>query len=158
MSATPLAGSHIHRQILMSQFIQLAFLDCYFFSCKSTVTAVIGVHHSGKDINRGMRGSSALLGAVDTSIKVKNTDGLICLKTLKQKDQAEHPPIYLKMKEIALVDGSSVALDLISGNGDKNPIKRPKFGSTRQYAAYQALRICGNRCTKEFVEMSVYRN
>ncbi|MGA1066856.1 MAG: AAA family ATPase [Alphaproteobacteria bacterium] len=105
-----------------------------------TGAAVIGVHHSGKDINRGMRGSSALLGAVDTSIEVKNTDGLICLKTLKQKDQAEHPPIYLKMKAIALVDGSSVALELISSNGDNNPIKRPKFGSARQYAAYQALR------------------
>jgi hypothetical protein len=117
-----------------------AFVDACDRVRHHTGAAVIGVHHSGKDINRGMRGSSALLGAVDTSIEVKNTDGLICLKTQKQKDQAEHPPIYLKMKEIALVDGSSVALELISGHSSQNPAKRPKFGSSRQYAAYQALR------------------
>ena len=39
-----------------------------------------------------------------------------------------------------LIDGSSVALELISSDGRKNPTKRPKFGSARQYAAYQALR------------------
>ncbi|MDA9194265.1 helicase RepA family protein [Alphaproteobacteria bacterium] len=105
-----------------------------------TGAAVIGVHHSGKDISRGMRGSSALLGAVDTSIEVKNSDGVICLKNEKQKDHAEHPPIYLKMKEIVLIDGSSVVLELISSDIGKNPFKRPKFGSARQYAAYQAIR------------------
>ena len=87
-----------------------------------------------------MRGSSALLGAVDTSIEVKNSGGIICLKNEKQKDNAEHQPIYLKMKEVELEDGSSIALELISSVGDHNPTKRPKFGSARQYAAYQALR------------------
>ncbi|MDA9251742.1 AAA family ATPase [Alphaproteobacteria bacterium] len=90
-----------------------------------TGAAVIGVHHSGKDISRGMRGSSALLGAVDTSIEVKNSDGVICLKNEKQKDHAEHPPIYLKMKEIVLIDGSSVVLELISSDGGKKPLKAP---------------------------------
>ena len=80
-----------------------------------------------------------MLGAVDTSIEVKNTDGLICLKNEKQKDHAEHPAIYLKMKEIALIDGSSLVLELISSNNGQTLAKRPKFGSSRQYAAYQAL-------------------
>ena len=70
-----------------------------------------------------MRGSSALLGAVDTSIEVKNTGDVICLKNEKQKDHAEHPPIYLKMKEIVLIDGSSVILELISSDGGKNPLE-----------------------------------
>ena len=65
---------------------------------------------------------------------------MICLKNEKQKDHAEHPLIYLKMKEIALTDGSSVVLELISSDGGKNPSKRPRFGSARQYAAFQALR------------------
>ena len=39
-----------------------------------------------------------------------------------------------------LIDGSSVILELISSDCAKNPAKRPKFGSARQYAAYQALR------------------
>jgi len=117
-----------------------AFVDACDRIRHHTGAAVIGVHHSGKDVSRGMRGSSALLGAVDTSIEVKNTGDVICLKNEKQKDHAEHPPIYLKMKEIVLIDGSSVILELISSDGGKNPTKRPRFGSARQYAAYQALR------------------
>ena len=117
-----------------------AFVDACDRIRHHTGAAVIGVHHSGKDISRGMRGSSALLGAVDTSIEVKNSDGVICLKNEKQKDHAEHPPIYLKMKAIGLVDGSSVVLELIKSDSGKNPTKRPRFGSARQYAAYQALR------------------
>jgi hypothetical protein len=116
-----------------------AFVDACDRVRHHTGAAVVGIHHSGKDMSRGMRGSSALLGAVDTSIEVKNTDGLICLKNEKQKDHAEHPPIYLKMKEIALIDGSSLVLELINSEGGINPLKRPKFGSSRQYAAYQAL-------------------
>ena len=117
-----------------------AFVDVCDRIRHHTGAAVIGVHHSGKDINRGMRGSSALLGAVDTSIEVKNTDGVICLKNEKQKDHAKHPPIYLKMNEVGLIDGSSVVLELISSDSGQKPLKRPKFGSPRQYAAYQALR------------------
>lgn len=117
-----------------------AFVDACDRIRHHTGAAVLGVHHSGKDPGRGMRGSSALLGAVDTSIEVKNIEGVICLKNEKQKDHAEHPPIYLNMKEIALLGGSSVVLELTSGDGHQNPIKRPKFGSPRQYAAYQALR------------------
>ncbi|MDA7766126.1 AAA family ATPase [Alphaproteobacteria bacterium] len=117
-----------------------AFVDACDRIRHHTGAAIMGVHHSGKDVSRGMRGSSALLGAVDTSIEVKNSDGVICLKNEKQKDHAEHPPIYLKMREIVLIDGSSVVLELISSDGDKNPAKRPKFGSARQYAAFQALR------------------
>ena len=101
-----------------------------------------------------MRGSSALLGAVDTSIDVKNNAGVICLKNEKQKDHAEHPPIYLKMKEIVLIDGSSVVLELISSDSGRNLAKRPKFGSARQYAAYQALRnlLIDKRVNKVAVE------
>ena len=36
--------------------------------------AVIGVHHAGKDATRGMRGSTALLGAVDAALRVTQED------------------------------------------------------------------------------------
>ncbi|ADE38419.1 AAA family ATPase [Candidatus Puniceispirillum marinum] len=117
-----------------------AFVDTCDRIRHHTGAAVIGVHHSGKDMSRGMRGSSALLGAVDTSIEVKNTDGVIRLKNEKQKDHAEHQPIYLKMSEVGLLDGSSVVLELISSDGGQNPLKRPKFRTAHQYAAFQALR------------------
>ena len=37
---------------------------------RETGAHVLIVHHSGKDRDRGMRGSNALLGAVDASIEV----------------------------------------------------------------------------------------
>ena len=105
-----------------------------------TGAAVIGIHHSGKDSSRGMRGSSALLGAVDTSIEVSGSDGLLCLKTEKQKDREPHPPIYLKMKPFEVENGSSIVLELIETGLNGKPPKRQKFGSSRNYAAFQALR------------------
>jgi len=130
-----------------------AFVDACDRVRHHTGAAVIGVHHSGKDINRGMRGSSALLGAVDTSIEVKNTDGLICLTTLKQKDQAEHPPIYLNMREIMLTNGSSIVLERIDSAGVDGQARRVKFGSHRQVVAYQAL--CNELIDRGVTKVSV---
>ena len=39
--------------------------------------AVIFVHHSGKDTDRGMRGSSAILGAVSSAVAVTGSEGYI---------------------------------------------------------------------------------
>ena len=105
-----------------------------------TGSAVIGVHHSGKVSDRGMRGSSALLGAVDTSMVVSASDGLMCLKTEKQKDCVAHPPIYLRMKPFTFDGGSSIVLEQIETGVNGKPPKRPKFGSARNYAAFQSLR------------------
>ena len=62
-----------------------AFVDACDRIRHHTGSAVIGVQHSGKDISRGMRGSSALLGAVDTSIDVKNS----ARRDLPQKRKAK---------------------------------------------------------------------
>ena len=116
-----------------------AFVDACDRVRHHTGAAVIGVHHSGKDINRGMRGSSALWGAVDTSIEVKNSDGVICLKNEKQKDHAEHPPIYLNMREIMLIDGSSIVLEHVDSAGVDGQARRAKF--TRSAKLY-FIRLC----------------
>ena len=47
--------------------------------------AVIFVHHSGKDTDRGMRGSSAILGAVSSGLAVTGSDGYIRV-TLKDSN------------------------------------------------------------------------
>ena len=62
-----------------------------------TKAAVLGIHHSGKDGGKGMRGSSALLGAVDTSIKVKKSVDVITLSTEKQKDAEPAEDVFFKM-------------------------------------------------------------
>jgi len=63
--------------------------------------AVIGVHHSGKNKDAGMRGSTVLLGACDATFRVQKADSLVTLKCEKQKDGEEAQPIYLKMERFA---------------------------------------------------------
>lgn len=84
-----------------------------------TNAAVLGIHHSGKDGGKGMRGSSALLGAVDTSIAVKKAVDIITLSTEKQKDAEPADDMLFKMNvaEVGLIaDESSVYLSKCSAD------------------------------------------
>jgi len=45
--------------------------------------SVIFVHHSGKNILAGMRGSSVILGAVSSEIQISNNDGSVTAKVTK---------------------------------------------------------------------------
>jgi hypothetical protein len=67
--------------------------------------ALLGVHHSGKDKDRGMRGSTVLLGACDASIRVSKSDHTVTLKTEKQKDAEEAAPIYMEMRKVSWATG-----------------------------------------------------
>lgn len=72
--------------------VVIEHLDIIRRSCGACVLAV---HHSGKDLAQGGRGSSALRGAVDTEIEVTG-DETVTVKVKKQKDGAEAPPIQLR--------------------------------------------------------------
>ena len=48
--------------------------------------ALLYIHHSGKDVTRGMRGSSALLACVDVSISIESTCKHVNVAVVKQKD------------------------------------------------------------------------
>jgi hypothetical protein len=67
--------------------------------------AVLGVHHSGKDKERGMRGSTVLLGACDGTIRIEKDEQTVTLKTEKQKDAEEAAPIYMTMKKVSWAQG-----------------------------------------------------
>lgn len=69
--------------------------------------AVVGiVHHTGKDSDRGLRGSSALYAAMDTVIKTDRKGNTLTLKNQqphgKQKDGAEFDDIRLEARSVAL--------------------------------------------------------
>lgn len=66
---------------------------------RATRGSVIAIHHTGKDKEKGARGSSALRGAVDTEIMVEKSEGLPNLKVrvTKQKDGEEGEPIRLRL-------------------------------------------------------------
>ena len=60
--------------------------------------ALLAIHHSGKDSSKGMRGSSALMGAVDTSLRIKKAGDQITLNMDKQKDAEPIEDQYYLMK------------------------------------------------------------
>lgn len=87
--------------------------------------AILGVHHSGKDVERGARGSSAMLGAVDTMVSVKRNEERLTVTIEKQKDDDEGPPIRLKTLQIELMRGLLVENSLVlESDGDKPPPPR----------------------------------
>ena len=96
------------------------------------------IHHSGKDPSRGMRGSSALLGAVDTSLSVTKHDGVVTLKMEKQKDAEEIQPVSFSVTPIEIDSRRSSLVLSYVGRGEA--AKRQVKLSSRQYAALQALR------------------
>lgn len=70
---------------------------------KQTVgCAVLGIHHSGKDKDRGARGSSAFLGAMDMLARIERseTSNTVTMTIEKQKDDEEGAPITLEVQKI----------------------------------------------------------
>jgi hypothetical protein len=97
----------------MSIFVKNCDILAQAWNC-----CVLAVHHAGKDSAKGMRGSSALLGAVSSSFEIKRqSDSMVtCLKTTKQKDAEEAEPLYLEAQEVSWhealgVEQTSLVLD-----------------------------------------------
>jgi len=76
---------------------------------KDTLGAcVLLVHHTGKDAERGIRGSSALTGAIDTGISVKGDPKAMTVETTQQKDAEPAPPLQL----VGVAHDDSIALSV----------------------------------------------
>lgn len=95
-----LAGSDENGQETMSAFVAACDEIRNEFNC-----AVLAVHHSGKDKEKGMRGSTVLLGGCDASIRVSKSEKIVTLKTEKQKDAEEAEPIYMEMRKVEWATG-----------------------------------------------------
>jgi hypothetical protein len=62
---------------------------------------VMPVHHTGKDTERGMRGSNALLGAVDASYLIQRAGkGVVRLKNDAMKDAEEFADMLFDMEQV----------------------------------------------------------
>jgi AAA domain/RepB DNA-primase from phage plasmid len=68
---------------------------------EATGATVLAVHHSGKDEERGMRGSSALYAAADTVLHVSREPGsmLVTVEADKQKDVSDDGAFEFTMKK-----------------------------------------------------------
>lgn len=62
------------------------------------------VHHAGKDKSKGLRGNTALLGALDAVLKLEKKDNALML-TVEKINAAETPlPAYFEIKSIDMPD------------------------------------------------------
>lgn len=105
--------------------------------------AVMPIHHSGKDSNRGARGSTALIGAVDVSVRVDRDMDRVILTTEKQKDAEPLAPMQLKTISVELEVGelgleveTSLVLEL---NEDPVDVQARKKLTPGQKVALDAL-------------------
>ena len=69
---------------------------------------VLVVHHSGKATGKGARGSSALLGAVDTMIEVAKNNSRVTVRNSKQKDDGESGTLTLTLKQVRIGAGDDM--------------------------------------------------
>ncbi len=70
-----------------------------------TGCCVLLVHHTGKEANKGMRGSSALLGGLDASYEVfrhPDDDTIRVFHVKKSRDEADQKDIYFKLRTVSL--------------------------------------------------------
>lgn len=104
--------------------------------------AVFIVHHSGKAEERGLRGSSALGGAVDTSFEVKKSDGLVTFKCELAKSHKVPEPIHFEMAEIDLgtvdEDGDPITT-LVPVKSEAKPRRYKTSQKERVLGAFQEL-------------------
>jgi hypothetical protein len=102
--------------------------------------AVLGVHHSGKDKEKGMRGSTVLLGACDGVIRVTKDGELVTLKTEKQKDAEESAPIYMRMKKVSWpVEGDEWQSTLVPFLTADRPVAREEMSTEQVGKAFELL-------------------
>jgi hypothetical protein len=90
---------------------------------RHTRAAVLGIHHSGKDITRGLRGSSSLLAGVYASLKTERSGDVLTIKTEKQKDAEQGEALAFDLVTTAIIGGSSLVLR--SARDGATPERRP---------------------------------
>jgi len=114
---------------------------------KQTGAHVLIVHHSGKDRDRGMRGSNALLGAVDAAIEVtKDADTGLCeAKVTAIKDGGEVGPFTYTLRQTAVgtdEDGEEILSCVIDPAGARQSAKGTSLTDAEKMALGVLWEIC----------------
>ena len=104
--------------------------------------AFVGVHHSGKNVANGMRGSSALLGAVDTSLVVTKDEEYVTIRVEKQKDATPVDDQAFRMTEVAMISGTSVVLERVDGDAVPRRSGKEAAAKAQQDMPLMALQKC----------------
>jgi hypothetical protein len=112
--------------------------------------AVMPIHHAGKDESKGLRGSSAIHGAVDASFHITGTGKMVTLTPVDQKEADPGPAMVFEMVEIAVGIGrSSLVPVLAESTLGGQEARQPRKLSTQERVALQALEIATSHFGKK---------
>lgn len=95
---------------------------------EATGAHVMVVHHTGKDEERGARGSSALRAAVDTEILVSASHSI---SSKKQRDMIAAPDLHFTLRSVTLgedEDGDLVTSAVVEPAETPAPVPKPLSG------------------------------
>ena len=84
----------------MSTFIRA----CDYLSAEFEAFVLI-IHHSGKDVEKGARGSGSLRAGADVEFKIDRAGDIVSVESLKQKESEEMPPVRFRMVKCESVHG-----------------------------------------------------
>lgn len=147
----------------MGAFIQ----GCDYIKAATQATVLI-IHHSGKDQDKGARGSSAFRAALDVEFNVRREGdgGALILSCTKMKD-AEEPPrraydlhsvdLYVdddgdRITSLVLNDEGREAIDNnIAGDPDLSGISRLTDNHIALWQAIRSRTGSGDSCTRSLV-------
>ncbi len=121
---------------------------------RETGAHVMFVHHSGKDRDRGMRGSNAFLGAVDVAIEVSKDDAGLCeAKVPAIKDGGEVGPFTYTLRQSAVgtdEDGGEIVSCVIDPAGARQGGERaqPRLTDAERAALDQLETACRDSGTR----------
>lgn len=147
----------------MGAFIQ----GCDYIKAKTRATVLI-IHHSGKDEDKGARGSSAFRAALDVEFNVRRQEsgpGLV-LSCTKMKDAEEPPRQAYALNRVPLYaddDGEEIVSLVLNDEGHRpeeaNPALDPQLAAvprltSNHVALWQCVRsrtASGEPCTRTLV-------
>lgn len=100
---------------------------------------VLVIHHSGKNEERGARGSNALKGAIDTEIQVSQDKGVISTKITKQRDgkTGDLCCFELRSYEVGTDEDGDAMFSCVLVKTDAVPSRKGLSGQAGE--AYQSL-------------------
>lgn len=115
---------------------------------------VVLVHHTGKDVTRGMRGHSSLFAALDLAIEVSRDDDNRSWSIVKSKDgeDGEKVPFQLDIHEVDVeVDGDeNIPITSCSVNESGGMIrKKEKLTKTQQQGLSNLIGACIKEGSKD---------